>query len=268
MKKKLGFMFWLGAAFLVFLVLFAVLGPMILPPYEKSVGKPFLPPFGEHFLGTDEQGRSVLSRLAYGARISLYVGLVVQGIAVGIGVLMGVLGVFAHKWVAGPLMRFTDAMFAFPDLLLAILIVGIRGASLDSVIVALSVAAWPSVTRLVKTQVTSLKEREYVAASQALGASTGYIVVKHILPHLWGILLAVSMVDLAAVILAESSLSFLGIGVQAPEPSWGSMINTARVNMSSHPTMLIWPCLMLSATIFALNFVGDGLRQLTDPRSK
>jgi ABC-type dipeptide/oligopeptide/nickel transport system permease subunit len=180
---------------------------------------------------------------------------------------MGVLGVFAPKWIRIPVLRLTDAMFAFPDLLLAILIIGVAGLGMKPVIIALAITAWPAVARLVRTQVASLKDREFVVASQALGAKTGYMVVRHILPHLWGILLAVSMVDLAAVILAESSLSFLGIGVQAPMPSWGSMINSAREQMVSHPIMMLWPCLFLSASIFALNFVGDGLRELADPKS-
>jgi ABC-type dipeptide/oligopeptide/nickel transport system permease subunit len=134
------------------------------------------------------------------------------------------------------------------------------------VVVALSITAWPIVARLVRTQVASLKDREYVMAARATGASTFYVVTRHVLPQLWGILMAVSMIDLAGTILAESSLSFLGIGVQAPTPSWGSMINIARLNMTSHPDQLLYPCLILSLTIFALNFVGDGLRAALDPK--
>jgi ABC-type dipeptide/oligopeptide/nickel transport system permease subunit len=136
------------------------------------------------------------------------------------------------------------------------------------VIAALAITAWPAMARLVMTLVASLKDREFVVASKALGASTFYVATRHILPQIWGILLAVSMVDLAGTILAESTLSFLGIGIQAPMPSWGMMINDARGNMQSHPEMLIAPCLVLSATIFALNFVGDGLRAILDPRSR
>lgn len=268
MKKGLGVLFWGSAAFLILLGLAALFGPFVLAKPDLSIGAPFAPPSGQALLGLDEQGRDIFSRLINGARVSLMIGLVTQIIAVGVGVLVGVLAEFGPKWVSGPLMRFTDGMFAFPDLLLAILIVALFGAGVVPVIIALAVVAWPSVARLVKTQVASLKEREYVAASRALGAPTPHIVIKHILPHLWGILLAVSMVDLAAVILAESSLSFLGIGVQAPDPSWGSMINTARQQMVSQPILLLWPCLLLSLTIFALNFVGDGLRALTDPRSR
>jgi ABC-type dipeptide/oligopeptide/nickel transport system permease subunit len=118
------------------------------------------------------------------------------------------------------------------------------------------------------TQVASIKDREFVVAAKAIGGSTFYVVTRHVLPQLWAILLAVSMVELAGTILAESTLSFLGIGIQAPNPSWGSMINNARLDMNSHPILLLWPCAILSLTIFALNFVGDGLRAALDPRSR
>ncbi len=266
-KKKLGFFFWASTVFLVILAGFAFLGPYFLPEYTEIVGPKFSSPGPEYPLGTDEQGRSLLARLAYGARISLTIGLAVQGLALLGGILMGVLGSLGPKWIATPVLRFTDAMFAFPDILLAILIIGLIGFDPKAIVYALAITAWPAVARLVRTQVATLKDREFVVASQALGASTFYLVIKHILPHLWGVLLAVSMVDLAAVILAESSLSFLGIGVQAPMPSWGSMINSGRNQMVSHPEQLFWPCLVLSLTIFGLNFVGDGLRAIVDPKS-
>ena len=230
--------------------------------------RPFVLPSRKFWLGTDANGRDMFARLAFGARMSLLIGFSVQIIALIVGILMGTLGVFAPKWISIPVLRLTDAMFAFPDILLAILIVGIWNKRFEAMIIALAITAWPAVARLVRTVIASLKDREYVTASRALGASTGYLVVKHILPHLWGILLAVAMIDVAAVILAESALSFLGIGIQAPTPSWGMMIEAGRVNMNSHPIILLWPCLVLSFTIFALNFVGDGLRALADPKSR
>ncbi len=240
---------------------------VILERTERLEARPFMPPSGEFWFGTDEQGRDVFSRLAFGARLSLTIGFSVQFIALFIGIVMGTLGVFAPKIISVPILRLTDGMFAFPDILLAILIVGIWNMRFEAMIIALSVTAWPAVARLTRTQVASLKDREYVVASKALGASTIYLVRKHILPHLLGILLAVAMIDVAAVILAESALSFLGIGIQAPTPSWGGMIQAGRINMSSEPIMLLWPCLILSLTVFALNFVGDGLRALADPKS-
>jgi ABC-type dipeptide/oligopeptide/nickel transport system permease subunit len=279
---------WFGIVFLVLLVLFAVFGPSIrdaqlgatvkregfMSVYDP-VARPFQPWGGATLLGTDQQGRDVLARLAAGARISLIVGLIVQVVALVLGVTVGVLGVYAPRWIATPLMRLTDGMFAFPDILLAILVVGVMtaskiqfpGGTMVPVIAALSITAWPSVARLVRSQVATLKDREYVVASRAAGAGTFYQVTRHVLPQLAGLLMAVSMIEIAGTILAESTLSFLGIGVQAPEASWGAMINTARENMTSYPIQLVGPCVLLSMTVFALNFVGDGLRSYFDPKS-
>ena len=294
MKKLLAFtkkdpLFVLGATFLVLLVIFATFGPnirnaMIHPAGNSNFYAVYDPVSGPHevvggkyLLGTDEQGRDVISRIAAGARISLTVGFIVEIIALVVGVTIGVLGVFAPKWLSMILMRFTDGLFAFPDILLAVLIIGtipptklanVPLGKLMPVIIALSITAWPSIARLVKGQVATLKDREFVIGAKASGASTFYLVTRHILPQLTGILLAISMIDIAGTILAESTLSFLGIGVQAPEPSWGSMINSAREGMGSYPVALVWPCLILSLTVFSLNFVGDGLRAMFDPKSK
>lgn len=262
------FFLGLGFVFLAVLALFAIFGPTFRHHYLEQVARPHLPPSSEFWLGTDELGRDIVSRLAFGARISLFIGLAVQAISLTIGILVGVAGVYAPKWLRIPLMRLTDGMFAFPDILLAILIIGVLKPGILPVIVALSVTGWPSIARLVLTQVASLKDREYVVAAKAMGASTFYIVTRHVLPQLWGILMAVAMVDLAGTILAESTLSFLGIGVQAPNPSWGSMINNARSELASYPMMIVWPCVILSVTIFALNFIGDGVRSLLDPKGR
>jgi ABC-type dipeptide/oligopeptide/nickel transport system permease subunit len=256
-----------GGAYLVLLVLLAVFGPSARHGYLEMGPFSNLPSSAQYWFGTDSEGRDIFARVAYGARISLMVGLTVQLISLTVGIVVGVVGEFAPNWLSGPVMRLTDGMFAFPDILLALLIIGIVGRGTFPVIVALSVTAWPGTARLVKTQLASLKDREYVVAAKACGASTPYLVVKHMLPQLWGILLAVSVVDLAGTILAESTLSFLGIGVQPPEPSWGSMIDVGRKIMISYPAQLFWPCLFLSATIFALSFFGDGLRNLLDPKS-
>jgi ABC-type dipeptide/oligopeptide/nickel transport system permease subunit len=277
MKRNL--FLWFGIAYLAALILFATFGPHFRYAFDDQVTKPYVPPGAEHWLGTDEVGRDIMSRLAFGARVSLFVGFIVQIINLFVGTTVGVVGVYAPKWISNPLMRLQDGMFAFPDILLAILIVGVMGRGsgvvvpflpnipgLLPVIVALTVSSWPSIGRLVKTQVETLRHREFVVAAQASGASVPYLVWRHVLPQLWGILLAVSLIELSGTILAESTLSFLGIGVQAPNPSWGSMINNAVSDMNSHPVVLVWPCLLLSATIFALNFVGDGLRVLLDPK--
>lgn len=272
-KKKLKDpLVWAGILFMVFLILFAIFGPSIptggKEPVYDPVGNTHMPYGTAHApLGTDEIGRSFLQRIAYGARISLMIGFVVQAINLTFGVFIGVISAFAPKWIAVPVMRLTDGMFAFPDILLAILIIGILGPGIVPVIVALSITGWPSIARLTKTQLATIKEREFVVAARAAGAPTAYLVFKHLLPQMSGILLAVSMIDLAGTILAESTLSFLGIGVQLPTPSWGGLINNARVQLNSYPTEIIAPCLILSLTVFALNFIGDGLRAYFDPKS-
>jgi ABC-type dipeptide/oligopeptide/nickel transport system permease subunit len=273
-KKKLKDpLVWAGIIFMVFLVLLAVFGPLI--PTDGKSNPVFDPAGGVHlpygsahaFLGSDEIGRSFFQRIAYGARISLFIGFTVQIINLTFGVFIGVISTYAPKWIAVPIMRLTDGMFAFPDILLAILIIGIIGQGILPVVVALSITGWPSIARLTKTQLATIKEREFVVAAKAAGAPTSYLVIKHLLPQMSGILLAVSMIDLAGTILAESTLSFLGIGVQLPTPSWGGLINNARAQLNSYPTEVIAPCLILSLTVFSLNFIGDGLRAYFDPKS-
>lgn len=267
-RRKRDWMLIGGALVLIALGLFALFWPMFGHKYDDPVGKPFEPAFGRFLLGTDELGRDILARLAYGARYSLGIGIAVQLISLVVGIIVAVIGTFSPRWMSMPLLRFTDGMFAFPDILLALLIIGFWRPGWLPVIVALSITAWPATTRLVVTQMASLKDREFVVAARAQGASTYYVVTRHILPQLWGILMAVTMVNLAGTILAESTLSFLGIGVQPPDPSWGSMINSARSDMNSHPILLVWPCAILVIAIYALSFVGDGLREKMDPKSR
>jgi ABC-type dipeptide/oligopeptide/nickel transport system permease subunit len=273
----------LGFVYLILLILFAAFGskvrtrqlrPSDQPNFDAVLassgtpymrwGTPRLP------LGTDELGRDEVARLADGAQVSLEVGFIVQVIAVSVGLVFGVLGTYSRKWVRLPLLRFTDAMFAFPDILLAILIMGTfasADARLLPVIVALAITAWPSVARLTVTQIASVKDREYVIAARASGGSLPYVVWKHVLPQVFPLLLAVSMIEMAGTALAESTLSFIGIGIQAPKPSWGNMINDVRSgDITSHVLQLAAPCILLSVTIFALNFVGDGLLSVLDPK--
>lgn len=274
------FLYVSSVIFLVLLLVFAIFGPLA-HGVKDTVGPKFQPPSKQFWLGTDELGRDVFSRLAYGARISLSIGITVELFAIILAFLIGTAAGYGPRWLGNALMRFTDGMFAFPDILLAILIIGVIGvgntrlfsylpenvATAMPVFAALAVVAWPSLCRLVRNQVLSLKEQEYVKASLALGAGHWHVVLKHILPHLVGLISAVAMVEMAMIILAESALSFLGIGIQAPWPSWGSMINNARSYMASFPMMLVWPCLILSLTILSLNFVGDALRDKFDPKT-
>lgn len=285
---------WIGGAYVIALIVFSFVMPalrssQLRPPGAEAfdsvtaiVDRPFLEAGGKYLLGTDELGRDVMARLAQGGRTSLIIGFTVQIIALVLGLLVGTIGVYAPKWLREPVMRLTDAMFAFPDILLGMLLIGAFSSATVAnpalralveqgtipVIAALACTAWPSIARLVRSQIASLKDREYVVASKASGASTFYIVTRHVLPQIWGIMLAVSMVELAGTILSEATLSFLGIGIRPPNPSWGGMLNIARQNMQAHPEVLIPPAVMLSVSIFALNFVGDGLRAMLDPKNR
>lgn len=259
------------------LALIALLAPILAPyPFDaQTLSDKLQSPSGKHPLGTDELGRDTLSRLMYGARISFTVALGVEGFVVALGLLVGLAaGYFGSKMDAA-LMWITNVMLAFPDVLLAILLLGTLGASNSSpaksiglVIVSLGVTGWPPLARLVRGQTLSLRKREFVEAARALGAGDGRILSKHILPNLMSPLLVAITGDIAGVILAEATLSFLGIGVQRPYPSWGRMINDALEYYKSEPRLLILPATCLSLTVLCLNFLGDGLRDALDPRQK
>ncbi len=262
---------------LTFIVLCAVFAPLLAPRgfAAQDLGNRFAPPSVAHPFGTDDLGRDVLSRLIYGARISLSVAVSVELFVVGIGMTVGLIAGYRGGWIDTVLMRITDVMLAFPDVLLAILLLGTLGtaasspaASMTLVIVALGVTGWPPLARLVRGQVLSLRKREFVEAARSLGATDSRIVLRHILPNLLSPILVAITVDAAGVILAEASLSFLGIGVQRPFPSWGRMINDALEYYRSKPVMLVYPSVLLSVTVLALNFLGDGLRDALDPRSR
>lgn len=232
-------------------------------------------PSSAHKLGTDELGRDTLTRLLYGARISLGVAVSVEAFVVFFGLLVGLTAGFLGGRIDSLLMRTTDVMLAFPDILLAILLLGALGTttatpvlSVGLVVIALGITGWPPLARLVRGQVLTLRKREFVEAARALGAGNARIVLRHILPNLLSPLLVAVTVDAAGVILAEATLSFLGIGVQRPYPSWGRMINDALEAYKAHPRLLIVPSVALSLTVLALNFVGDGLRDALDPRRR
>ena len=259
------------------LALIALLAPILAPyPFDaQTLSDKLQPPSAKHLLGTDELGRDTLSRLMYGARISLTVALGVEGFVVTLGLLVGLAAGYFGSKVDAALMWLTNVMLAFPDVLLAILLLGTLGASNSSpaksiglVIVSLGVTGWPPLARLVRGQTLSLRKREFVEAARALGARDGRILSKHILPNLMSPLLVAITGDIAGVILAEATLSFLGIGVQRPYPSWGRMINDALEYYKSEPRLLILPATCLSLTVLCLNFLGDGLRDALDPRQK
>lgn len=242
----------------------------------------------KHKLGTDNLGQDILSRLMYGARVSLAVGLIVQFIQALVGITLGLVAAWRRGWWDTALMRFTDAMFAFPDLLFAILLVGIvgpnglklklpgwlGGADLSGpigscivVFVALALVNWPSMARLVRGQALAMRDKEFVEAARSMGVRDRTIVMRHILPNILSPIIVAMSVDIANVILAEATLSFLGIGIQPPFPSWGRMIADGLPYLRSYPTLVMYPALMLGITVMAFNFFGDALRDALDPRS-
>ncbi|BDI34343.1 glutathione ABC transporter permease GsiD [Capsulimonas corticalis] len=260
-----------GVVWLTFLALMALFYPLVShytyyrPTEDYSAGSS-----AQHWLGTDDSGYDTLTRLCVGARISLYVGIGVEVIVVFVGGLVGLIAGYYGRWTDTWLMRFTDIMFAFPDILLAMLIMAVSGPSLGNIFLALGVTGWPGLARLVRAQAISLRGREFIEASRAIGLTDRQIILRHILPNLLSAVVVASAIDIAGVIIAESTLSFLGIGVQSPMPSWGSMISGAWSSGygRSHPALIIYPALCLSLTVLSLNFIGDALRDALDPRSK
>jgi ABC-type dipeptide/oligopeptide/nickel transport system permease subunit len=265
----------LSGFIIVSLILVAIFAPLIAPHAYDFQDRAYatLPasPDAKHRLGTDNLGQDTLSRMIYGARVSLTVGLVVQVIEVTIGIALGLLAAYKGGLWDTILMRVTDAMFAFPDLLFAILLVGVIRpttvlASFLTVFVALAIVNWPGMARLVRGQALALREKEYVEAARAIGVSGWGIVTRHLLPNMLSPIIVAVTVDIANVILAEATLSFLGIGIQPPYPSWGRMISDARPYMRSAPTLILYPALALGVTVLAFNFFGDALRDALDPR--
>ncbi len=258
------------------IVLLAVVYPFVSPyRYDHQTTDYSAPASARHWLGTDDSGYDTLTRLAVGARISLTVGLGVEALVLLAGVSVGLIAGYHRGWWDVALMRITDMMFAFPDILLAILIMAIIRttnplASFLNLFVALGITGWPGLARLVRGQALSLTGREYVEAARALGVPSGQIIRRHVLPNLLSPIIVAATIDIAGVIIAEATLSFLGIGVQDPLPSWGKMISSAYESgyYRSHPETVIYPALCLSLTVLALNFLGDALRDALDPRTE
>jgi ABC-type dipeptide/oligopeptide/nickel transport system permease subunit len=261
--------------FLGLLILAAAFVPMFLPfGYEQQLpDSRLLAPGAKHIFGTDDLGRDILTRVLVGARISLMVAVSVECVVVFLGLTVGLIAGYRGGWIDSLLMRITDVLLAFPDVLLAILLLGTLGATSSRpetsailVVVSLGVTGWPPLARLVRGQVVALRQREFVDAARSIGSGHGRILLHHILPNLVSPIIVAVTVDAAGVILAEATLSYLGIGVQRPMPSWGRMINDALDFYKSEPRLVIIPATMLSLTVIALNFLGDGLRDALDPR--
>lgn len=260
----------LGLAVVLLLVLVAVAAPFLAPddPAKQSWSAVRNAPSWAHWMGTDESGRDVLSRVIYGARASLAAGVVSISIALGLGVPIGLYAGYRGGWADAVISRITDAMLACPFLILAIAMAAFLGPSLTNAMIAIGITTTPIFVRLTRGQVLVVKVEDYVEAARAVGNSAARIAVRHILPNILPALLVQATLSIAAAIIAEASLSFLGLGQQPPAPSWGSMLNTAQRFLTNAPWLAIWPGLAIFLAVLSFNLLGDGLRDALDPKER
>jgi peptide/nickel transport system permease protein len=261
----------LGVLLLGLFVLCAVFAPWLAPqdPAQLDLAGRMLSPGHAHWFGTDELGRDILSRTLYGARISLVVAISVVSLSLGVGLLAGLAAGFYGGWTDTVLNIYvSNAFLALPGILLAIAFVAFLGPGLFNLILALSISGWVGYARLVRAQVMAIKEREYVEAARALGASDLRLLGRHILPNIVQPLIVQAAIGMAGAVLAEATLSFLGLGIPPPAPSWGSMLNDARSHLFDSPHMVVFPAIAVMLAVLSFNFIGDALRDLLDPRTR
>jgi peptide/nickel transport system permease protein len=255
---------------IVALILIAIFAPLIAPydPTKQSWSAVRKAPSLAHWFGTDEVGRDILSRIIFGTRASLSAGVISVGIAITIGVPLGLLAGYLGGKVDAILGRITDAMLAVPFLILAIALAAFLGPSLGNAMIAIGVTATPLFIRLTRGQTLSVVKEDYIEAARAVGNPGWRIALRHILPNVMPALLVQATLTIATAIIAEASLSFLGLGQQPPAPSWGSMLNAAQRFLTNAPWMAVWPGLAIFVTVLSFNLFGDGLRDALDPRTK
>lgn len=259
----------MSAGFLLMVSTVAVLAPWIAPySYETQDTLQTLAfPSLEHWMGTDRLGRDLFSRMIYGARVSLFIGIFTTLFALLIGTVYGAISAYVGGRTDNLMMRVVDVVFALPDLLMIILITVLMGRGVAGVFVALSLVSWVTVARLVRGEVLRIKEFPYVQAARALGASPTRILVREILPNILGILIVTLSFRIPMAILAESTLSFIGLGIAPPFSSWGTLANDGWTAIKFYPHLILFPSLAIFLTILSFNFLGDGLREVLDPRS-
>jgi peptide/nickel transport system permease protein len=258
----------IGLGVVVFFLLLALLAPEIAPydPLATTWSAIRKPPNATHWFGTDEIGRDVLSRVIWGARASLLAGVVSVSLSLALGVPIGLIAGYAANWLDGLLSRITDAMLSCPFLILAIALAAFLGPSLTNAMIAIGISATPLFIRLTRAQVLQVKVEDYIEAARAVGNSPLRIVLRHILPNIVPPLIVQATLAIAAAIIAEAALSFLGLGQQPPTPSWGSMLNTAKNYIDNAPWMAVWPGLSIFLLVLSFNLLGDGLRDALDPK--
>lgn len=260
-----------GGIFTLLLILMAVFAPVVAPynPGEQDYAKFLQSPNAENLLGTDELGRDIFSRIIYGARVSIQAGIISVGIALLIGIPIGLFsGYYRGVLDEFVVMRFTDALLSFPPLVLALSLAAVLGAGLQNAMIAIGIIFTPNFIRLVRGEVLSQREREYVTAAKASGISDFKIIFKHILPNCMPPILVQATLSIAAAIISEASLSYLGLGTQPPTPSWGAMLSMGQGYLGDAPWISLFPGLFIFLTVLSINLFGDGLRDALDPKLK
>jgi peptide/nickel transport system permease protein len=257
-----------GAVVLAIVALLAVFAPWVAPydPLATSWSLVRKAPSAAHWFGTDEVGRDLLSRVIWGGRASLSAGVIAVTIAVGLGVPIGMVAGYVGGWLDAVISRITDAMLAVPFLILAIALAAFLGPSLGNAMIAIGVTATPIFVRLSRGQVLAARAEDYVEAARAVGNPPARILLRHVLPNILPPVMVQATLAVAAAIIAEASLSFLGLGQQPPQPSWGSMLNTAQRFLTQAPWMAVFPGIAIFLTVLAFNLFGDGLRDVLDPK--
>lgn len=260
----------IGLTVVTIVVFMALLAPL-LPlddPTELDLGNRLLPPSAEHLLGTDDMGRDELSRLIYGARSTLGLASLSLIIIMGIAFLVGALAGYYDGWLDTGLMAIVDLLLAFPSLVLGIAVAGVLGPSLVNVLIAVSVVWWAGYARVIRAMVLSARQRDYVVAARAIGASDARIVVFHISRNILGPFVVLATLDMGLIILGIAGLSFLGLGAQPPTPEWGAMLNESRPFMQTDPRLLLVPGIAIISLVLGFNLLGDGIRDLLDPTTR
>jgi peptide/nickel transport system permease protein len=257
-----------GFIVVLVLIITAIFAPLIAPydPEVTNLDLRLQTPSASHWLGTDSVGRDTLTRVIYGTRTSLLIGLVAVALAAFIGMTLGMIAGYYGGWVYAVIMRIIDAIMAFPMILLALIISALLGSGIVNVIIALSVSMMPSYARLMSAQVVSVKQSDYVTAARSLGVNHLRIMLKHIVPNCFPPLIVLITMMLGATILAEAGLSFLGVGIKPPVAAWGAMVNDGRAYLITDPVLSIAPGVAIMLVVFAFNMIGDGLRDALDPR--
>jgi peptide/nickel transport system permease protein len=255
----------------ILLILSALFAPILAPrnPLQISILDKFAPPMTKGFLlGADEVGRDLVSRLLYAGRISLLVGFAAMAITVLVGTLVGLIAGFYGGRVDAFLMRFTDALLSFPTVFLLLVLAAFVGASLLSITLLIGMTSWMELARILRNQTLNLREQEFVQAGRALGASNPWLISRHLLPNSLGLIMVAATLNIANAVLAESYISYLGYGIQPPEASWGNMLNNAQSYFGNAPWIALFPGILITLTVASFNFLGDGLRDALDPRTK